>query len=193
MDSHFQTNENIIQNISSIRRNIERRTALQYEQLNCNNTQTNNLQTNNTQLNNLQTNNTQTNTQQFTIDNIINHSMFDTIINTINLINEADSTNIAISNFLNTIFDNVIENEYEDVKVTLSQEQFNKLERIKIEELEQEQNCIICLQALTKYADGDQTLVILKCKHIYHLYCIQEWLTKFSTKCPSCRLDCRNL
>ena len=48
--------------------------------------------------------------------------------------------------------------------------------------------CNICLEDMSL----EDNLVNLKCNHVYHNSCIKEWLTKQSTKCPTCRFCCRS-
>lgn len=93
-----------------------------------------------------------------------------------------------------TNFNNFMEqnlNDLEDVKVTLSEEDFNKLDVIEDENLIENKQCNICLEDLTKDELKSHNLIQLKCNHIYHNMCIKEWLTKQSTKCPMCRKCCR--
>lgn len=98
-------------------------------------------------------------------------------------------------NSLFTNFNDFIENQLqnytdlEDVKVTLSEDEFDNLDT-NIDEtlLSDSISCNICLEELKK----DESLVRLHCSHIYHKDCIKEWLTKQSTKCPNCRFCCRD-
>lgn len=100
-------------------------------------------------------------------------------------------------NLLNSFFTNFNDfveeqfqnyNDLEDVKVTLSEDEFNKLESTVDESLLQDNlSCNICLEEINK----EDSLIKLKCNHIYHKNCIKEWLTKQSTKCPNCRFCCR--
>lgn len=112
-------------------------------------------------------------------------------------------------NELGNIFNNFIDNAYnaynnEDVKVTLSEDEFNKLNTINkvnfslnyshdltneslILDESKLKECSICLDKLTL----NDTLVLLKCGHIYHKNCIKEWLCNQSTKCCICRCDQR--
>lgn len=43
--------------------------------------------------------------------------------------------------------------------------------------------CNICLQDLI----GDENVRRLPCLHIFHVDCVDNWLTKISTNCPICR------
>jgi len=44
--------------------------------------------------------------------------------------------------------------------------------------------CIICLNDL----DKGQTMTLLKCDHIYHKHCIDEWFNK-KRVCPVCDIE----
>jgi hypothetical protein len=93
------------------------------------------------------------------------------------------------TNFNQFITENL--NDLEDVKVTLSPDEFNNLEKVTDEMLIENKQCNICLEDLKKEELDNKSLIQLQCSHIYHNICIQEWLTKQSTKCPSCRFCCR--
>ncbi len=81
--------------------------------------------------------------------------------------------------------------DLEDVKVTLSEDEFNNLDISKDNSLIENKQCNICLEDLKEDELKENSLIQLKCNHIYHKDCIKEWLTKQSTKCPSCRFCCR--
>lgn len=76
-------------------------------------------------------------------------------------------------------FDNL-----EDVKVTLSPEDFERLETIYSES--KDNICVICTDTLK----GEKCKKLL-CNHIFHEACIKEWLLKYNTTCPDCRRDQR--
>jgi hypothetical protein len=105
-----------------------------------------------------------------------------------------------ILNSLFTNFNDFIEQQLqnytdlEDVKVTLTEEEFNKLDKVTDKELITNKQCNICLEDFKEndIVNDDSKLIQLKCNHIYHKDCIGEWLTKQSTKCPSCRFCCRD-
>ncbi|XP_028091989.1 RING-H2 finger protein ATL40-like [Camellia sinensis] len=46
-------------------------------------------------------------------------------------------------------------------------------------------DCHICLE---KFLQGDNVRVLPACRHIYHIDCIQTWLTR-DTQCPDYRYD----
>lgn len=76
--------------------------------------------------------------------------------------------------------------EFEDVKITLSEDEFNKLNRITITEKNKENfnnNCNICLDEF----NVEDNIILLDCKHYFHVNCIEKWLMEQSTKCPVCR------
>jgi hypothetical protein len=89
----------------------------------------------------------------------------------------------------------------EDVKVTLQEEDFNKLHTVpfqtsdsdnKNEEHEHEheheqENCNICLE---QYVEG-VSVTKLPCKHLFHTECIKAWLCGEKINCPVCRHDVR--
>lgn len=50
------------------------------------------------------------------------------------------------------------------------------------EKIHTDNECSICLETFI----NDESLVQLKCKHIYHFHCIGDWLQRKET-CPLCR------
>ena len=102
-----------------------------------------------------------------------------------------DILNQSLENTLNNFdnFDNF--DNLEDVKVTLSEEEFDKLEIPKDISLLQNKQCNICLDDFSEDDFNAKTLIKLKCNHIYHRCCLKTWLTKQSTKCPVCRTCCK--
>ena len=113
-----------------------------------------------------------------------------------------NTTDLGLFNSLFDILDQSLENtlnnfdNLEDIKISLSEEEFNKLEiPDDIFNLKNKQ-CNICLEDLLEENDEEydfnaKTLIKLKCNHIYHRCCIKKWLTQQSTKCPVCRTCCR--
>ncbi|KAJ4872094.1 RING/U-box superfamily protein [Raphanus sativus] len=45
--------------------------------------------------------------------------------------------------------------------------------------------CIICL---SEFEEGDSIRVLDRCKHGFHVHCIQQWFSSNSS-CPTCRTD----
>jgi hypothetical protein len=81
--------------------------------------------------------------------------------------------------------------DFEDVKVTLTDVQFNNNINTTINILDDD-TCNICLDILNNKEDNGIP-VSLKCNHRFHNNCIKEWLTKKSLKCPMCRYECERL
>jgi hypothetical protein len=48
-------------------------------------------------------------------------------------------------------------------------------------------NCTICLEDFTESSD----VVVIQCKHIFHLECLKDWLLKnlLNPKCPNCNYN----
>ncbi|KAE8730716.1 Actin 7 isoform 1 [Hibiscus syriacus] len=57
---------------------------------------------------------------------------------------------------------------------------------MKLAGAEGEPECAICL---SEFAEGDGIQVLVKCKHGFHVQCIQQWLASNSS-CPTCRCSC---
>lgn len=74
--------------------------------------------------------------------------------------------------------------EQEDVKITLDDEEYNKLEKIRVEETIEE-NCSICMEQIEK----DNEIIKLPCEHLFHENCIKSYLLNYDYKCPLCRHD----
>lgn len=99
------------------------------------------------------------------------------------------------NNFLNSVIDILfgdnLTQHFEDVKVTLTEDEFNKFDNIKISSDNFErynEQCHICIDDYKI----DDIILQLKCKHIFHKTCIKDWLCKENVSCPVCRQDCRN-
>jgi hypothetical protein len=75
----------------------------------------------------------------------------------------------------------------EDVKITLSPQEFEKLERIEVGDIDLNNKCHICLEDFVL----KDCLVKLNCKHMFHEMCIGEWLQNRNVRCPVCRSDSR--
>ncbi|XP_022773691.1 RING-H2 finger protein ATL79-like [Durio zibethinus] len=50
----------------------------------------------------------------------------------------------------------------------------------------EEAECAICL---SEFVEGEGIQVLAKCKHGFHVQCIQQWLSSHSS-CPTCRCSC---
>ncbi|XVE64544.1 hypothetical protein DITRI_Ditri07aG0108800 [Diplodiscus trichospermus] len=49
-----------------------------------------------------------------------------------------------------------------------------------------EAECAICL---SEFVEGEGIQVLAKCRHGFHVHCIQQWLSSHSS-CPTCRCSC---
>jgi hypothetical protein len=127
------------------------------------------------------------------IDNFIN--IFETISRNMN--------NIPYNN-VNDISTNIV---YDDVKIVLTEDEFNNLESFEynisnlcktvnendndIENNTYNENDIIqkeCLICTECFEEGE-ILKKLNCNHVFHIDCIKSWLCEESKKCPICRVD----
>jgi hypothetical protein len=81
-----------------------------------------------------------------------------------------------------------ITNNFEDVKVTLSTSDFEKLsDSIAENQVLKTEDCNICLETI-----GKRKALKLNCSHSFHTKCLKKWLTSYKTSCPCCRTDCRD-
>jgi hypothetical protein len=110
-----------------------------------------------------------------------------------------DYGNSIASEMLQGVLDLLINNEsspitnLEDVKVVLSNNEFDMLEQLEVtkENLEEYENkeCNVCIESYK----NDEKLTRLPCQHIFHQECIRNWLCNENVKCPVCRNDTRQL
>ena len=80
--------------------------------------------------------------------------------------------------------------DLEDVKVTISKEDFDKFNKCKItsENLGQfDKECNICIENYKV----DDIVITLPCNHFFHKDCIKHWLCDEKVSCPVCRKDVR--
>ncbi len=90
--------------------------------------------------------------------------------------------------------DNLLQPNYHDVHVVMSEEDFDQLPNFTYREWKEQNQqseyqpteCTICLE---KYSTDSQDLMVKlpQCVHIYHKECIRPWLIENSYKCPVCR------
>ena len=78
--------------------------------------------------------------------------------------------------------------ELDDIKLVVPEEELNKIpiqifKENKEDIKTQNEKCTICQD---EFRDNDETR-LLKCKHLYHKDCIDNWLLNHSPKCPYCR------
>ncbi len=112
----------------------------------------------------------------------INSNMYNNLIQEI--MNPEDVFLNTINQLVESELNNIIqEEELEDVKIVISEEEFNKLERTNEskEELKEELKCAICFDEMS------DNIIKLKCNHYFHEHCIKEWLCKCNNKCPICK------
>jgi hypothetical protein len=110
----------------------------------------------------------------------------------LNNINNIQNTFINdLFNIFNQTINETIDQEFEDVKVTLTPEQFSELKNIKItnENVNQYSSkpCNICMDNY----NVDEELTFLVCNHYFHTDCIKHWLCNEKVTCPVCRKDNR--
>lgn len=110
---------------------------------------------------------------------------------------ESNSSNL--NNLSGFLFTNIIstlidpgydDSDYDEPMPILTEQEFDSLPISKIDKDNSllNQQCSICLEEFKT----DESVVFLKCKHVYHIECIKSWLTKQSSKCPTCRMCCKN-
>lgn len=94
------------------------------------------------------------------------------------------------ADMLSSMFDGNGESRaFEDVKVALPKEQFDKLERISFAKCE----CDTCHVCMEEFSDDNSVLIKLPCAHVFHQECISRWLCNEKVTCPVCRSDVRDL
>lgn len=107
--------------------------------------------------------------------------------------NTGENTDISnlLTDLFGNIFDFMTEPVYEDVKVTISENDFQKLKTIKIthENIDKykDKECNICLDSFNLNND----IKLLPCNHFFHNNCIHDWLCNEKINCPVCRKDVR--
>jgi hypothetical protein len=163
-DIGFMLNQNIINNAYTLRRSLDLRNPLNLNPI--------------------------LNTRQN--EDFVSESFnyLDTLLNT-QISNSPETIMSSLFNNFNTFMDEQlrVEEELQDVKVTLTNEQFSKLNSTILDKsVLKNQQCSICLEDLTL----TNSLIILQCTHIYHKNCLKQWVTNNSTKCCVCRFDIRN-
>lgn len=73
--------------------------------------------------------------------------------------------------------------ESDDEITSFNLNNFNNLNNLVYNEIINNQDCSICVEPL-----NDNIAIKLKCNHIFHQKCLQEWLQKSKNKdCPLCR------
>ena len=84
---------------------------------------------------------------------------------------------------LREIFNN--SDMYQDIRVTLDDEDLNNLPTKQLES-NLDSNCSICLNEMIEH----EFVTSLICEHNFHTECIKPYLENYSYKCPLCRTEC---
>ena len=93
------------------------------------------------------------------------------------ILGDSDGSNIDID-----ILDRLFREAQEKELPKVSQEDFKKLPRVKVQEA---CDCSICQTAF----DKDEDAVELFCHHKFHEDCIENWIVKMQGTCPTCRVQ----
>ena len=181
-------------------------------EINQNNNNLNNLNDLNNFFNNINNNiqnriNTLNNPLNNPLNNQLNNPLNNPSNNLINnpfnnIINNQTIQYYPIINY-NQFYQNVsnsLNQQYnqEDVIIALTDDEFKTIECIEFKDINHELNeqCNICLECfendqLTPETDceNENKFLKLKCEHIFHYECIENWLKKHSNKCPVCRIE----
>ena len=148
-------------------------------------------------------NNTLNNSSNNIINNTLNNSSNNIINNQINnLINNQYFPISNYNHFYQNVFNNLNvdnnQNNQTDVIIALTDDEFKEIECIQFKEINHELNeqCNICLECfsdpeLIPETDSihENNFLKLKCDHIFHYECIENWLKNHSNKCPVCRIE----
>ena len=125
------------------------------------------------------------------IDNFNNNFNIDTFNNNFNIDTFNNNFINDLFNIFNQTINENIEQEFEDVKVTLTPEQFSQLkcEKISNDNVDRYCNkpCNICMDNY----NVDEEITFLVCNHYFHTDCIKHWLCNEKVTCPVCRKDNR--
>ncbi|NBP02834.1 MAG: hypothetical protein EBU90_22505 [Proteobacteria bacterium] len=109
----------------------------------------------------------------------------------INNIGNADGVFDLFRSLLEVMIEPVVNTEMEDIKVTLSEAEFDNLSCQTITECSikdyENKDCNVCIEG---YKVGE-SVVTLPCEHYFHRNCIRDWLCQEKVTCPVCRHDTR--
>lgn len=97
-----------------------------------------------------------------------------------------------LQNFFGSVLSTTFESpSMEDVKVTITEDDFNKLKTLQVDENNistyESNTCPVCLESI----DKGNYLTFLPCSHFFHQSCIKNWLCEEKVNCPVCRKDVR--
>jgi hypothetical protein len=139
-------------------------------------------------------NNLNTNSVNNSVNNSIENQLISNLINNTGLVGRSE--NMFGNSIVSRLFSILLEGDVnidnmEDVKVTLTNEQFDKLFLETVKETNKqnyESECNICMD---EYKLKD-VVVKLGCNHLFHKDCIYNWLCNERVSCPVCRKDTRD-
>ena len=101
-----------------------------------------------------------------------------------NIIRTIIRIQLNILNNLNNFMNLLIINELEDVRLTITQEELDKIPLLDFSEIKTDEKiCSICLDEF----DKDSKIRKIDCTHLFHSECIDKWLLENNYKCPICR------
>ena len=127
-------------------------------------------------------NNINTFIQNAPIFNIIRNMSNNIEIEEPTIINSNDdfiTYSVPISIYNNT------QHNFQDVVVSLTDDEFNELTCYECNEENNEKDCNICIECFNK----GNIIIKLNCNHEFHKDCIKKWLCHNSIKCPVCRVE----
>lgn len=94
-----------------------------------------------------------------------------------------NNNNLPIDNMI-IHFNNSQPQNFENVVVTIDDDDFDKLNsEILLED--HESSCCICMSRMIK----DEKITLLNCNHAFHYDCITPYLKEFNYTCPVCRSE----
>lgn len=107
------------------------------------------------------------------------------------------SDNIFIDNLFTILNETNFNQEFEDVKVTLTLDQFSCLRNTIVTNIEASvegetylnKQCNICMDNYNL----NENITFTVCDHFFHTDCIKNWLCNEKVTCPVCRKDNRLL
>ena len=95
-----------------------------------------------------------------------------------------DQNNTNIVSLFSTFINEVQQDVFDDVVVTVNDKDLESLKTTKLDN-NLETSCSICLSQMIK----DETITELKCSHPFHSDCIKPYLEQYNYKCPVCRTE----
>lgn len=123
------------------------------------------------------------NIQPIPIDPLFSTLQSNNLLN-ITSINLTDNPFTLITQLLDVVNNNNINNQPENVKVVIKEENIDKLKTLKYKNYNGcMDKCHICLELY----NHDDTIIQTECKCIFHYDCLIPWIKNESNKCPICR------